>query len=437
MSGFLNITVPECEIKGSYASKYILYTINTAPLGLSVQRKFADFNWLRTLLMKRYIGMHIPPIPAKLVSPPSKSVAAGRRRLFACFLRHIGIHDVLRFDSAVLEFLGQTDDVAWGRYMTDTIPDGGYSWLSSAVEALPSDQAFIDQTILEHKKQLQLHEKQLTKLSASVKTMAAASVTMNKAVVKCAEIATNYANADMDNHDNDKGNKNPVHKSKKKKDNDKDDHKNGFKKPMNTLGSILSLWGRKSALEPAILKDVMKTCIEYELLNVSTFNSLLHRRDQAYLDYDKLLKKHNDHNNAKESGKTETKRSRLSIVLPKSMAKQPTSIDDAILNVKTELDKQDEICKAYTGALFNTEIKNFDNDRASQFKLIVSMVGVGMMKAQSEVAIAWDESTKDINTEIISKKMLKLIPDFNDYNKKHGNEEEEDDNEGREDDGTD
>eukprot|EP00615_Pteridomonas_danica_P005298 CAMPEP_0114342330 /NCGR_PEP_ID=MMETSP0101-20121206/9723_1 /TAXON_ID=38822 ORGANISM="Pteridomonas danica, Strain PT" /NCGR_SAMPLE_ID=MMETSP0101 /ASSEMBLY_ACC=CAM_ASM_000211 /LENGTH=247 /DNA_ID=CAMNT_0001476393 /DNA_START=475 /DNA_END=1218 /DNA_ORIENTATION=- len=247
--------------------------------------------------------------------------------------------------------------------------------------------------------------------------MATASKAMNKAVIKCAEAANNYSNVPItENPDN--------------------NDRTSFKKPIALMGGVLNVWGRKSALEPAILIDVMSTCIDYELMSVSAFRDLLSTRDNHYIEFEKLSKKHTEHSTAKETGKTETKGSRFSEFLPKSMVAQPKPIEDAIESAKIALDTQEEICKACTGALFNTEFKKFENDRASQFKLIVSMVGAGMLKSQGDVAKAWDNSTANIKTDILLKRMNKLIPDFEDYNNKHGTEEESGEDMGG-DDGTD
>jgi hypothetical protein len=393
MSGHLIITIPECVIEGGFASKYICYRIQTAPLGLSVRRKFSDFEWLRALLKKRYVGMFIAPMPPKLISPPTSSVAAYRRKIFSCFLRFIGTHDILRFDAAVLAFLGERDNVAWAKYMKDTTHEGGYSWLASAIEAVPRDPKIVERSIAEHKTLLVLHEKHLTKLATTVQALAAASKQMNKAVIKCAAIANEYSKTDVVG----KANAN-------------------FKEPMAHLGNVMSIWGDKSALEPAILTDIMMTCIDYELMSVSSFKHLLAARDNAIIDYEKCQKKVNDHTEAKNNGKTESKGSRFSF----TSSKKP--IEDAISAAKSELEAQIEIVKAHTGALFLSEFKKFEGERASQLQLIVAMVGAGMSKAQGDVAHAWENT--NMKSDDLNVRIRKIIPDFEDYNNKHGNEEE-------------
>ena len=57
----------------------------------------------------------------------------------------------------------------------------------------------------------------------------------------------------------------------------------------------------------------------------------------------------------KNSGKTESKGSRLSSFLPKSLNQSKQPIDDMISSLQTDVETQTEIVKAHTGALFLSE----------------------------------------------------------------------------------
>ena len=65
------------------------------------------------LLKTRYPGKLIPSIPAKLVTPPTTSVAQTRTRLFRQFLNRLGGDEILRNDAAVRAFLETTNQAAW------------------------------------------------------------------------------------------------------------------------------------------------------------------------------------------------------------------------------------------------------------------------------------------------------------------------------------
>jgi len=63
----IEVTVVEPELVkgGLFSASYIQYKIKTEPLGWCVKRRYSDFFWLRSTLLKFHPGVVIPPIPRK------------------------------------------------------------------------------------------------------------------------------------------------------------------------------------------------------------------------------------------------------------------------------------------------------------------------------------------------------------------------------------
>ena len=50
---------------GVFGKNYVVYEVQTEPLGWMVQRRYSDFDLLRTLLAKYFPSYNIPPLPNK------------------------------------------------------------------------------------------------------------------------------------------------------------------------------------------------------------------------------------------------------------------------------------------------------------------------------------------------------------------------------------
>lgn len=61
----INIKNPKEINGGIFSSNYILYSVETQPMGWSVQRRYSDFDLLRKLLLKYYPFHKIDPLPYK------------------------------------------------------------------------------------------------------------------------------------------------------------------------------------------------------------------------------------------------------------------------------------------------------------------------------------------------------------------------------------
>jgi len=84
----IKIRVTEGSVKhgGLFAANYILYKIETAPLGWVIQRKDMDFYQLRKILLKQHPYMIIPPLPVKKKKEAEKSIRR-REKYFTRFLQ--------------------------------------------------------------------------------------------------------------------------------------------------------------------------------------------------------------------------------------------------------------------------------------------------------------------------------------------------------------
>lgn len=70
---FVSVTVQNPETVGKMINKYVAYEIEPVSnesgisYGANVKRRYNDFAWLREVLVSRYVGMLIPPIPSTSV----------------------------------------------------------------------------------------------------------------------------------------------------------------------------------------------------------------------------------------------------------------------------------------------------------------------------------------------------------------------------------
>lgn len=83
----IQIRVSEGGLKsgGLFSSSYLLYKVQTEPLGWSILRKDLDFYFLRKILVKLYPYVFVPPLPIKKKKDSEKSIKR-RERYFTRFL---------------------------------------------------------------------------------------------------------------------------------------------------------------------------------------------------------------------------------------------------------------------------------------------------------------------------------------------------------------
>ena len=100
----LRVTDSEVRKGGFFSSDYVLYTINTEPLGWKVGRKDADFYALRKILRAQFPHILIPPLPLKSNKMTQKFLTK-REKQFSRFLQAISRSEELKSSICLINFL--------------------------------------------------------------------------------------------------------------------------------------------------------------------------------------------------------------------------------------------------------------------------------------------------------------------------------------------
>jgi hypothetical protein len=392
-----SVTITALRIDGSRPFNIASYRVEVPSLEFAVWRQWTDFNWLRNFLKQKYVGMFIPSLIPQLKAGATTAVANRRARHFVCFLEQVGSHEWLRRDPATLTFLGEKSEYEWNKYMKNAKVEE-VDWLKDSDATFTQQQ--IDSMISDHRDMLAVHEKHLLKLQAQVKLLAKASKSVRSAVNKCSIVAKGYAEATANE------------KSAK-----------AINTSLNTMTTALASWGQKSALEPAVLSEVMVPQISFQLHQVKAFRELLAVRDAVLKEMDKFEKKLDNHKTAQASGKTETRGSMFGGYLPQSVAPQKMDIKDAIQNTHGDLQSIKANFKFLTRALVESELEKFDNMRTEQYQGIVGMVAIGMIRCEADVSSAWADARS--NASGIMEHVKVFIPNFDNYTSSKEDEDTE------------
>lgn len=103
------------------------------------------------------------------------------------------------------------------------------------------------------------------------------------------------------------------------------------------MAGAFASWARDSALGPAVLNEVLKTGVTYELQQVHAFSELLAARDAKVAELEKRTKKHAKHAALQASGASETKGSRFAGYAPKALVSQKQPLADVLAQEAAEL----------------------------------------------------------------------------------------------------
>ena len=83
--------------KGFFSTKYIAYRVRTEQMNWEVQRRFNDFNWLRTTLVKEFPGSYIPPVAKRTTKRRYEKYFLNKRQaIFQKFLDAVLAKEELR-----------------------------------------------------------------------------------------------------------------------------------------------------------------------------------------------------------------------------------------------------------------------------------------------------------------------------------------------------
>ena len=66
------IISPEVINKGLFSKKYAVYKVTTAPFKYEVKRRFSDFMWLRTMLVREYSTIYVSDPKPRFLPWPTK-----------------------------------------------------------------------------------------------------------------------------------------------------------------------------------------------------------------------------------------------------------------------------------------------------------------------------------------------------------------------------
>ena len=121
----------------------------------------------------------------------------------------------------------------------------------------------------------------------------------------------------------------------------------------------------------------MKTGIVFQLQQLHAFKELIGIRDKEQKDLKKKEVKLHEYEALKSAGKTETKSTMMSKGKPLAplMEECATAVDTLKARVQV-----------LSGCLYAHEFDRFDAERSEQYKRLVGMVAVGLVKVQTDVA---------------------------------------------------
>ena len=72
------------------------YTVQSNPLGLTVKKRYSDFEWLHNVLTGRYLNCIVPPLCKKnYIEQFNADFISKRARALERFMNGIAIHPIL------------------------------------------------------------------------------------------------------------------------------------------------------------------------------------------------------------------------------------------------------------------------------------------------------------------------------------------------------
>jgi len=112
---------PKNSEKSLLSTQYTLYDVCTESLTWIVQRRYSDFDWLRSILNKLYPRMYIPPIPGKKTGTRrfEQDFIEKRMKLLQKFMDEIIENEELKSCEALVAFLSYSDRAQFERKMKE------------------------------------------------------------------------------------------------------------------------------------------------------------------------------------------------------------------------------------------------------------------------------------------------------------------------------
>jgi sorting nexin-7/30/sorting nexin-8 len=100
------------EIEGSvFSNNYILYEIQTDPVGWTVQRRYSDFDNLRKLIIKFFPSFYVPPLPNKKMGNKrfTEKFIIKRMKFLNLFINSLVENESFKASDILVTFLSYSD----------------------------------------------------------------------------------------------------------------------------------------------------------------------------------------------------------------------------------------------------------------------------------------------------------------------------------------
>ena len=96
---------------GVFGKNYVLYEVQTDPLGWVVHRRFSDFDNLRILLAKYFPSYNVPPLPNKKMGNKrfNSDFIMKRMKFLNLFINNVVQREDFKASEILISFLSQTD----------------------------------------------------------------------------------------------------------------------------------------------------------------------------------------------------------------------------------------------------------------------------------------------------------------------------------------
>ena len=117
----VKIQNPKTSEKSLLTSQFTLYEVSTESMHWLVQRRYSDFDWLRTVLCKFFPRILIPSIPGKKLGNRrfEEDFIEKRMKFLQIFIDDIMINETLKSSEALYAFLSFGDRVQFERKMKE------------------------------------------------------------------------------------------------------------------------------------------------------------------------------------------------------------------------------------------------------------------------------------------------------------------------------
>lgn len=112
---------PQFTQSGYLSFNYITYEIQTTGIPFSVRRRFSDFEWLRSTLVKQYPMVFVPPVPTKQIGSKrfEKCFVLKRMKHLQQFLDELTENELFKASASVVAFLSEDNRKGFEKKMKE------------------------------------------------------------------------------------------------------------------------------------------------------------------------------------------------------------------------------------------------------------------------------------------------------------------------------